>query len=118
MAELAQLPGALDLSIYRGDDVNFQVTLTDSVTSDPLVLPTTGWRAQVRVDTDPTSGVLFTITVDGSSAATGVLGLSIAGADTSAIEDSPVAWDLENTTTDRTYLAGKVRLGGQVSRDV
>ena len=66
MAELAQLPGEHDLSIYRGDDVNFQPTLVDEDQA-PLVLPTTGWRAQVRADTDPTSEVLFTIASVGAT---------------------------------------------------
>ena len=115
MAELAQLPGALDLTVYRGDNTNFQVTLVDSTTQDPLVLPTTGWRAQVRV-LRTTADVLFTITVDATDAATGVLGLSIVGTDTAAVTVDSGVWDLENTTTDRTYLAGKVRLKGEVSR--
>mgnify|MGYP003582894892 CR=1 FL=1 len=116
MAELAQLPGELDLSIYRGDDVNFQPTLVDEDQA-PLVLPTTGWRAQVRADTDPTSEVLFTIAVDGTDAATGVIGLYLAGADTADLEGT-VVWDLENTETGRTYLAGKIRPQGEVSRNV
>jgi hypothetical protein len=116
MAELAQLPGALDLRIYRGDDSNFQVTMTDTESGDPLVLPTTGWRAQVRLDTAVTSEILFSLTVDASDAATGVIGLSVVGSDTAELE-GPVFWDLENTDLDRTYLAGKIRLSGQVSRD-
>lgn len=115
MAELVQLPGALDLTIYRGDDTNFQVTLTDPETEEPLDLPTSGWRAQVRVDKDATV-VLFTITVDATDAASGVVGLAIDGDDTAGITDDAAVWDMENTTTERTYLAGKVRLKGQVSR--
>lgn len=115
MAELAQLPGALDLTIYRGDNTNFQVTLTDTETQEPLVLPTSDWRAQVRV-LRSSAEVLFTITVDASDAAAGVLGLSIAGADTGTVDVDSAFWDLENTGTDRTYLAGKLRLKGQVSR--
>lgn len=115
MAELAQLPGALDLTIYRGDDTNFQVTITDTESGDPLELPTTGWLAQVRVDKDSAT-VLFTITVDASDAASGVLVLSIDGADTGSVTDDSAVWDMENTTQERTYLAGKIRLKGQVSR--
>lgn len=115
MAELAQLPGVLDLTIYRGDNTNFRVTLTDTVTGDPLVLPLTGWRAQVRV-TRASDDVLFTITVDATDAATGVVDLSIVGTDTASISVDSAFWDLENTDTDRTYLAGKIRLKGQVSR--
>ena len=115
MAELAQLPGVLDLTIYRGDDTNFRVTITDTESGDPLVLPTTGWRAQVRVTRDA-EDVLFTLTVDGADAATGVVGLSIAGADTGSVTVDSAFWDLENTDVDRTFLAGKIRLKGQVSR--
>lgn len=115
MAELAQLPGVLDLTIYRGDDTNFQVTITDTTTGDPMVLPTSGWLSQVREEAEKDSPVVFTITVDAASAATGVLGLSIDGADTADVE-GPYLWDLENTTLERTFLAGKVRLQGQVTR--
>ena len=115
MAELVQLPGVLDLTIYRGDDANFQVTITDPETEDPLVLPTSGWRAQVRVDKDA-AVVLFTITVDATDAGSGVVVLSIDGADTASVTDDAAVWDMENTTQERTYLAGKVRLKGQVSR--
>lgn len=116
MAELEQLPGPLDLRIYRGDDANFQITLTDTVTGDPLVLPTTGWRAQARADVNDDT-VLFTIAVDGSSAATGVVGVAVSGADTALVVDSnKVAWDLENTERERTYLAGSIFLKGQVSQ--
>jgi hypothetical protein len=116
MADLAQLPGELNLTIYRGDTTNFQVTVTDSVTGDPMVLPTTGWRSQVRV-LRSSDDVLFSVTVDATDAATGVLGLSITGTDTASVTVDSAFWDLENTDTDRTYLAGKVRLKGQVSRD-
>jgi hypothetical protein len=104
------------MRIYRGNGVNFQVTLTDDETAEPLVLPTTGWRSQARIDTDPSSALLFTITVDGSDAATGVVRVHIDGADTAGIEDSKILWDLENTVEDRTYLAGSIYLKGQVTR--
>lgn len=115
MAELSQLPGALDLTIYRGDNTNFQVTITDTVSEEPVELPTTDWRAQVRAQRE-SADVLFTITVDATSAASGVLGLSIDGADTGSLSAVSAYWDLENTGTGRTYLAGKVKLRGQVSR--
>ena len=115
MAELAQLPGVLDLTIYRGDNTNFRVTLTDTESGDPLVLPTTGWRAQVRVSRT-SEDVLFTVTVDATDAGAGVFDLSILGTDTGAVAVDSAFWDLENTDTDRTYLAGKIRLKGQVSR--
>lgn len=115
MAELAQLPGVLDLSIYRGDNTNFRVTLKDPETGDPLVLPTTGWRAQVREERTSTT-ILFTLTVDATGAGSGVVGLSILGADTAGVGVDAAAWDMENTDLDRTYLAGKIKLKGEVSR--
>lgn len=115
MADLAQLPGELNLSVYRGDTTNFQVTITDTESGDPLVLPTTGWRAQARTTRDA-EAVLFTITVDATDAATGILGLSIDGADTADVTQTSVFWDVENTSLERTYLAGKVRFSGEVSR--
>lgn len=115
MAELAQLPGALDLTIYRGDNTNFRVTLKDPESGDPLVLPTSGWRAQVREERT-SAAVLFTITVDATDAGVGVVDLSILGADTAGVSVDAAAWDMENTDLDRTFLAGKIRFKGEVSR--
>lgn len=115
MAELAQLPGVLDLTIYRGDNTNFRVTLKDPESGEPLVLPTTGWRAQVR-EVRASTVVLFTITVDATDAGSGVVDLSILGADTAVVTLDSGVWDMENTDLDRTYLAGKIRLKGEVSR--
>lgn len=114
MAELAQLPGELHLTVWRGDSPNFQVTITDTESGDPMVLPTTGWRSQVRASTT-SADVLFTITVDATDAATGVLVLSVDGADTAAVTANAV-YDLENTDLERTFLSGKFRLKGEVSR--
>ncbi|GAA5198496.1 hypothetical protein [Microbacterium jejuense] len=116
MAELEQMPGLLDLKFKRGDDVNFQPVLTDEADA-PLVLPTTGWRAQVRQDTGLASPVLFSIAVNAADAASGEIGLYVSGTDTAEI-DGTFAWDLENTDEKRTYLSGKVRISGDVSRDV
>lgn len=114
-AVIRLLPGALDLQVYRGDDPLFQVTMTEGGT--PVVLPTTGWTAQIRESTSPTSPVLATFTIDASTAATGVLRLSLAGADTAGLPSS-AAWDLQCTDGGkvRTYLAGSVVATGQVTR--
>jgi hypothetical protein len=115
MADLAQLPGELNLSVYRGDNTNFQITLTDTESGDPMVLPTTGWRSQARVEREDAAAA-FSLTVDAASAATGVLGVHVVGADTATVTDDSLYWDLENTELERTFLAGKIRLSGQVSR--
>jgi hypothetical protein len=105
----------LDLTVYRGDNSNFRITMTDTETGDPLVLPTTGWRAQARVDKD-SDDILFSLVVDATDAGSGVIDVSVVGDDTAPIEDDRVLWDIENTTVARTYLAGAIRLKGQVSR--
>lgn len=116
MADLAILPGALNLSIYRGDDSAFQVTITEGGT--PKVLPTSGWAAQVRQrageSTDP---ALAAFTVDATDAATGVIRLSIADADTLPLPRK-CKWDLQlnDSGAVHTYLAGDLNVTEQVTQ--
>lgn len=65
-AVIRLLPGALDLNVYRGDDALFQVTMTEGGT--PLILPTTGWSAQIRASISGSSPVLATFTIDAAAA--------------------------------------------------
>lgn len=114
MAELRIVPGELDLTVWRGDSPNIEITITDDETNEPLVLPTTGWRAHVREDED--SELLFSIPVIATSAGSGLVILAVDGADTAAQEEDVLVWDIENTETKRTYLAGAFNLDGEVSR--
>jgi len=117
MAVLSFRPGVLDIEVYRGDDQFFTVTMRDKITGGPLVLPTAGWKAEVRAKPAADSPVVFEIGIDASAAATGVLGFTILGADTADMAKR-LAWDLQNQDGPivRTYLAGFIIAEGQVTR--
>ena len=109
---LGQAPGAVDLTVYRGDTLILPITMQQG--GVPLVLPTTGWLAQVRVSSDSAWTVLQ-FTVDASQAAVGELVLSLTASQTAAATDG--FWDLQNTTgVPYTYLAGRFTVTKDVAR--
>lgn len=111
MAVLDVTPAVLDLELYRGDAVTFELALTDADTGDALELPGLGWQAQIR----KTSGgeVLGEFAIDASSAAVGKLHLTP--------PDLAVAryvWDLQcDSEGVRTYVRGKISVARDVTRD-
>jgi hypothetical protein len=114
MAVISLLPGQLDLHLYRGDDENFQVTMTEN--GVPKVLPSAGWSAQIRARATADSPPLAEITIDTTDAATGVLRFSLSGADTLALPKK-AKWDLQCADAGvRTYLAGDVLTAEQVTQ--
>jgi hypothetical protein len=119
MADLSAIPGELNLALYRGDSRSATLTITDDA-GDPLVLPTTGWTAQVRADRTSAATladypVLMTFTVDSSAGASGVIVIAWDGDDLDALPKS-TKWDLQSGTEERTYLAGKLTVSDQVTR--
>lgn len=106
------VPGTANLTLYRGDDFEQAIDLTQA--GEPLVLPTTGWTAQAR--TNPDGEIVATFAVDASDGATGRLLLSLAGTATVTMPPTSV-WDLQCTTGGtKTYLAGKVKIVKDVTR--
>jgi hypothetical protein len=104
-------PAALNVKLYRGDDSIVKVTLQDD--DGPVVLPTTGWSAQLRTSRDATE-VAATITVDPAQAATGILFLTFP--DTTTLP-SGLYYDVQCSTGGlRTWLRGRVSLSGDVTR--
>lgn len=119
MADLRAEPGELNLFLTRGDSRSATLTLTDDA-GDPMVLPTTGWSAQVREQRTSAATVadfpvLMTFTVDASGGAAGVIVLAWDGDDLDALPKN-TKWDLQSGTEERTYLAGKLVVGDQVTR--
>jgi hypothetical protein len=115
MADLDLSPGVLNISGFRREDtVSFEWTVVED--GVPVVLPTTGWEAQIRAEAgnsdDPP---LASITVDSSDADTGVFRFSIASADTRDLPDVAF-WDLQHTPTERTWVAGKLKPKDQVTQ--
>jgi hypothetical protein len=115
MADLDLSPGVLNISGFRREDtVSFEWTaVQDGV---PVVLPTTGWEAQIRTTAgNSDEAPLATITVDSSDADAGVFRFSIASADTRDLPDVAF-WDLQHTPTERTWVAGKLKPKDQVTQ--
>lgn len=132
------MPGTLDLvgdaAIYQGDIYEHELTFTDDAdTPAALNLSTGTWRAQLRrhpADDD----VLASFTIDTTGAATGVLVISLTASQTAALGAALVAlletgrryqravtdveayWDLEDTDSGATYLAGRAAVVLEVSR--
>jgi hypothetical protein len=130
MTDLHVEPGELNLFLIRGDSRSATLTLTekDADGNDvldvdgnkvPLVLPTTGWSAQVRAARTSAANVadypvLMNFTVDASGGATGVIVLAWSGEDLDALPSSTY-WDMQ-TSDPITYLAGKLKVSDQVTR--
>lgn len=119
MADIRIGPGELNATIKRGDDASFTVTITEA--SVPVVLPATGWKAEVRAKATTAANyadypVLMEFAIDTTDAATGVLIISWDGADIDALPKKAY-WDLQNDDPAvRTYLAGLVTPEDQVTR--
>ena len=109
-------PTRLDLSPYAGDGFAFSLTFTDKVTGDPWPVPGV-WNAEVRALPDA-DVVLATFAIDTTNADTGVVLLSLGGADTRALP--PTAWwDVQQTAPGaepRTWYRGQVKTTADVTR--
>lgn len=106
------VPGALDLEIWRGDDIDLELVLVDDDDA-PMVLPTSGWASDVKQAIG--GDVLASFTIDASQGADGIIHLILAAAD-NAVETDKCVWDLQcSTGGKRTYLAGKCVFEGEVT---
>lgn len=120
MAVLDLRAEKLDIKFIRGDVVAFDLRIMDkSVTpSVPLEgLPTTGWRAQVRLEEGQSEdSPLATFVIESTDVdTTSVLHLVLEAADGVALPEECV-FDVENTTTQVTYQRGTLTIDGQVSQ--
>ena len=107
-------PGTYDIVGYQGDTLQLTFNFTDA-NDVPVVLPTTGWRAQIR-QTAASETILASFTIDSTDAATGVLVLTLAAAASESLTGG--IWDLESSDGGvvRTYLRGTVRFEVDVTR--
>jgi len=116
MPSVNVLPAFLDLQLYCGDDFSMQVHFTDQTTGNPWALTGT-WKAEVRAT--PTSAtVLTTFAVDTSLGASGILSLSLSGAQTASLVGNPLFWDLQQTVsgTIKTWFSGQVSVRQDVTQ--
>jgi hypothetical protein len=113
-------PQFLDLALYSGDGVEFNLTVLDT---DKVPVPLTGsMRAQIRITRDAPA-VLASFGVDLSNYSEGKALLSLDGDDTAALtpteEKFNGAWDVEWTPEaeePRTIIQGKVECWPDVTR--
>lgn len=109
-------PGDYPITLYRGDTRIWRDEFADAVTGRPIDLTGYEFRAQVR---DADGEVIAEMSVDTSEAATGVITRTLSAGVTAALSTARARWDLELTSPDgfvRTYMAGAVRIRGDVSQ--
>jgi hypothetical protein len=114
MADLDFTPEETNLALYRGKGGSFTMVFKDA-DGDPMVLPTTGWAAQVRLKPTITAELLMSFTVDGSSADEGSVVVSWTGADVAAVTAKRGYWDVDCADADDVYTNGTVTFEGEVT---
>ena len=106
------MPAARNLSIYQGDTYSHVVSFIDA---DGAALdPADTFTASIET----TAGAaVATFTIGTGSAASGTITLSLTSSTTAGISAGDYVWDLQGVTggTTTTYLAGRVRVRGQVT---
>jgi hypothetical protein len=115
------LPGDYPINLYRGDTRVWSLAFTEDDGETAIDMSGKTWRAQVR-ETPDSASALMDITVDAADAADGLLELTLPATEWAGVaSETPStkwAWDLESTESGvvRTYLKGKVKIIGDVSR--
>ena len=124
------LPGKRDITLYRGDTRVWTDLLERNVGTElvpvwePLDLTDHTFLAQIRDGLEPPTTVLATMLVE-ATGTPGEIRRTLSATQTANLpgptEDLPALfWDLQVTRTSdgfvRTWLAGKVKVRGDVSR--
>lgn len=110
------LPTNYDLVLYRGDYFSMNVTLKDSG-GTPINL--TGYSAQSSIRTSFDSPTSYDATVSISNPTTGVVTVKFPSLVTVDLEPGDYIWDFQVTEPSgdkRTYLAGDVKVYGEVTK--
>jgi hypothetical protein len=110
MADDEQKPGPYSISITEGDPYQRTLTFTDD-DDELLVLPTTGWRGQIRRRPDKNAELVDSFTIDASQAGVGLVTVTLP-----ALPVGVYFHDIECVGV-RTFLAGSVKIAEQVSDD-
>lgn len=104
------MPAARNLSIYQGDTYSHVVSFIDA---DGAALdPVDTFTASIET-TAGAAVASFTVTDNGDNTRT----LTLSSSTTAGITAGDYVWDLQgvNGSTTTTYLAGRVRVRGQVT---
>ena len=108
------MPATYDLTAYRGDSFTRRFTFVDALDA-PIDMSAGTWAAQVRTHTAAASSVDFV--VDVSSAATGIVAISLDPTTTATVVEG--VWDLQHTVSADsvdTVLEGAFCVSGDVTR--
>ena len=105
------MPMSAPINLYAGDKYRVKV-LIKGLDDTPIPLPTDGWNAHTREGTERKAHSAFTI--DTTEASTGVLYLSMTGAQTQELPSG--VWDLELTTINKTFVYGDLTVIRDVTR--
>lgn len=108
------LPGTYPLVLWRGDTRTFTVEFAED--DSPVDLSGKTWTSEIRA-TYTSDNIDAEIDVDDTDAATGVLVLTLT-ADQANLDPGSYVWDLqsEDTGVVHTWLSGKVKVKGDVTR--
>ena len=105
-----------NIEIYKGDSYTHEIRIRDSANVNTNITGRT-YTAQMRKSRSSDSVVLsFTVAI--SSAANGVVTMSLTPDATSSVQPGTYFYDFEETNAGyvTTLMTGKVSLTGQVSR--
>jgi hypothetical protein len=119
------LPVKVRLTLYRGDTRVWQDTFRFAPESpdevgEPVNLTGYEFIAQIRATPDTTE-VMATIDVVVTDPAAGLIKRTLTAEESAKLAVGTAYWDLQATTSSgevRTFMAGAVKVLGDVSRDV
>ena len=116
MATVKVLPAKLNYRIVRGDDFADQVTIKEGDPSAAVDVSARTYTAQVRASADAET-IIASFVIDMTSAASGVVGYSIADTVTDDLSGSYV-WDFQQDTGGviRTLMGGSFVVDKDVTR--
>lgn len=116
MASIKVVPAKLNYTIVRGDDFADTVTIKEGDPSAAVDVSGRTFKAQVRSAADSTT-VVAEMTIDMTSAATGIVGYSIADTVTDDMSGG-YTWDFQQTTSGviRTLMGGSFVVLKDVTR--
>ena len=118
------LPGTADLTLTRGDDFSFTITLNQPDGTTPVDLTGAEVLAQIRGSVN--GSVIATFDIDDSDMDEGVLVLSLDSSVTALLTGSNATgvWDLQTTRTDtstdeifvETWVGGSLTVNPDVTQ--
>lgn len=115
MASVKIIPAKLNYTMVRGDDFADEVTIKEGTPAAAVDVSSRTYTAQVRAT--PDGAVVASFSIDMTSAASGVVGYSLADTVTDDLAGTYV-WDFQQSTAGavRTLMAGSFTVLKDVTR--